>query len=185
MKLITHIITGLSGALLVSFIVNGYKVFLGSISIIMIMSLIHNGIIDYLGHYRRGKIFYRNAITHEVLNNIYLSILVGAFIFIAFGSVYKVHLVETIIYSITIGAIHLFTDLLTSAGIYVRGRSSIYRVKFRFSRRYDDPYLNGLAIAISGVLILYIINSSIASNSLNIDDILNLSNTLIEIYNPQ
>ncbi len=183
MKLSTHIITGLSVALVLSFIINKSEITIDHLSIAMILSFILNSTIDYIGHRRVGRYVFRSVATHEVLNNIYLSLIIGVVFYIALYNVYsKVKILEYVIYSIAIGLTHLILDYLTINGIYVRKGRSIYRVRSRISRRYDDYYLNGIASIFSSLVILIIIYISLFNGLNDLSAFATIPSNIVNIY---
>lgn len=145
MKLLTHVITSLSATLAVLYMSSLFNdVYV--VNAVFITSLTTNYLIDMLGHRNKS----RTALTHEVFNNVLISLITSLAIWVVLFS--KYHLIIAVITSLAISSTHLLMDLLTGY-IYIRGLNNNVR-KIRLSlRRYDDFLLNTIAIGISELII--------------------------------
>lgn len=143
MKLFSHIVAGIGmGSLVSLFSSNHHGAFLYTV----ILSFVINGAID-LGHTRIYGITIRSPSTHEVLNCIGLSLLLGSIIWIAIGDIYGVSFQESLIDSLLIAGSHLLGDLITRNGIYVRVGTNMLRISLS-SYKYNDPVANLIYILI-------------------------------------
>lgn len=175
MKLSSHIVAGIGLGSIASILSSNHY---GAFLYIVILSFAINSIID-LGHTRIRGVVARSPYTHEVLNCIAASMLIGVFIWIAIGGIYGVSLYESLLASLLISLSHLLGDLVTRGGIYVRVGMNMIRVSLS-SYRYDDPLINMLyAILLSLPLV---ISLPMISSSPGEMPWYSLISRLIEIY---
>lgn len=144
MKLLTHITVSLAVSSMTYAIV--YRD-ISVINSIFILSLIINYFIDVLGH-KHGC---RTVLTHEVINNLILSLAIAFTLWFTVLSQSQafVVLVTAVITSTT----HMLLDALTGY-IYVRGLYGMRRIRLSL-RRYDDYLLNTLAMGLA-LIIMFI-----------------------------
>jgi hypothetical protein len=114
----------------------------------VIVAVASNTIIDKLGHEIRGGIPRRSPLTHTPLRSIFWGILPGIPIIIFLNN--YIFLIPCLFS----GPSHLFLDIFTEKGIYVR-RNNRWK-RFYISRfRYDNKVLNGIASTL-GIIMLYL-----------------------------
>jgi len=144
LKLLTHVTTSLSITLMILYILSLFNdIYI--VNAVFITSLVTNYLIDALGHRNKR----RTALTHEVFNNLIISMITSLIVWITLFSKYR--LIIAVINSLAISSMHLLMDLLTGY-IYVRRLNDVYRIKLSL-RRYDDFLLNTIAMCISELII--------------------------------
>ncbi|GEM_PF-635434 len=109
---------------------------------VFILSLIINYVIDVLGH-KNGR---RTPLTHEVINNVLISLFIGLVIY-TFVSYTSLPVGVAVITSLNASLTHLLLDSLTG-GVYVISSGKLVRLTLH-GGRYDDFKLNMLVIALS------------------------------------
>ncbi len=130
-----------------------------------IISIIANVIIDRLGHKevftRYGQTPVRTPLTHTLPRSVLwgivsiIPILALLFLsnnlqfFVTIGNNYLI-----LIDGIIVGPSHMLLDVFTEKGIYVK-RNGKWRRYALAHYRYDNPFVNGLAIIV-GVLLLFL-----------------------------
>ncbi|MEM2203920.1 MAG: DUF1286 domain-containing protein [Sulfolobales archaeon] len=143
MRLFSHIVAGIGAGSIASMLYGNHY---GAFLYIVILSFVINIIID-LGHTRIRGIVIRSPYTHEALNSIVISILVGSIVWIAIGNLYGVSLHASLSASLLISGSHLLGDLITRGGIYVRIGANMLRISLA-DYSYKDPLANAIYVAI-------------------------------------
>ena len=111
-----------------------------SLAVAAVLSALINPAMDYLGH-ESGR---RVPRTHEPMHAAALGAAVGAAAGLALG----LHVAYCALAGAAVSLSHLLLDAFTEHGIYVR-RGGRYRRFALAHLRYNDPAANGLAAAIS------------------------------------
>jgi len=146
MKLLTHVLITFALGSLIAMTISRSVLVMNSVFII---SFLINYLIDLLGH-RGGR---RTSLTHELFNNLVISLTTGLLIhsLLNLPGPSTVALTTSLIASST----HLLLDSL-SGGIFVYSSNGLSRLTLS-SRSYDDYLLNTLVITTSVVLLVIIL----------------------------
>lgn len=144
MKLLTHIAVSLAVSSMTYAVIDRDVSIINSI---FILSLTINYVIDVLGH-KHGR---RTALTHEVISNLTLSLVIALILWFTIlkQSQVFVALATAVITSTT----HILLDAFTGY-IYIRDLHSIRKIRLS-PRRYDDYLLNTLAMGLA-LIIMFI-----------------------------
>lgn len=165
MKLQTHYVfsTGVITLFLSILFHNFYMNFF----IAVYFSVIGNFLIDKLGHKEmfteRGHIPVRTPLTHTYPRSVFWGVLLSIpLLFISYHYTHTLNHLHTLVYDIIPGIIvgpsHMFLDMFTEAGIYVKKDGRWKRFALAHYK-YNNPFINGLAIIV-GVILLFIAHSN-------------------------
>lgn len=145
--------TGLLSLLIPFLHLNPY----GGLIIASVISIISNSLIDYLGHEIKGKLVRRSPLTHTFFRSMLWGLLSSSFIFI-----YYILKGDITLYPLIMGLIsgpsHLFLDIFTERGIYVKKKGKWRRFALAHFR-YNNPIANSIAILLGFALIFVSINA--------------------------
>jgi len=150
MKLVTHYLftTGLL-SLIMSMFTPYYLVLSG------VVAIAGNLIIDGLGHKelqtRRGTIPTRTPLTHTYPRSVVWGLL-PSIPSLLLGYFLGYYLWWLAVASVLVGPSHMFLDMFTEAGVYVK-KGGKWRRYALAHFRYNDPFANGLA-ALAGIFML-------------------------------
>ncbi|MBP1357266.1 MAG: DUF1286 domain-containing protein [Sulfolobus sp.] len=172
MKLKTHYVfsTGLiSLVIALLFKISFYDDFVISI----LVSFLGNTIIDRLGHKevvtRFGELPVRTPLTHTFPRSVIWGLISTLPLFFSsyylyhygyyysydyYHSLFNVYTLALLIAGIIVGPSHMLLDVFTEKGIYVKKNGKWKRFAL-VHYKYDNPLVNGLAIAI-GAVMLYV-----------------------------
>nr|WP_229572535.1 DUF1286 domain-containing protein [Saccharolobus caldissimus] len=121
-------------------------------------SILGNSLIDRLGHRElltgRGYIPVRTPLTHTYARSVLWGLLPTVPLAFLIHYIYGYYgLMEVLFSGIIVGPTHMFLDMFTEAGVYVKKNGKWRRFALAHFR-YDNPLANGLAILL-GVLMLF------------------------------
>ncbi|MEZ0318555.1 MAG: DUF1286 domain-containing protein [Pyrobaculum sp.] len=128
-----------------------------ALALAVLLSALVNFLIDALGHERRGGAPRRTPTTHDPVNALILGAATGGFVGWALGQWLGPNLA---LHGVWAGAYvalgHLFLDLFTGHGIYIRSGGRYRRVVIG-GVRYDDKLANGSASLLGAALFVYVL----------------------------
>jgi len=145
MKLYTHYIftAGLLSLVFSLFHFDSYY----SLVFSFLISFLANTVIDGLGHEKRAGIPVRTPLTHTVPRSVVWGFIASfPFVFFFFHEYNFVsYLPALVISGLIVGPSHMFLDVFTERGIYVKKNGKWKRFALAHLK-YNDPFANGLAI---------------------------------------
>jgi len=151
-KMFTHIVTGFAVS---SALVIGITKSVWVLNVAFVSSLMINYLIDALGHSGRR----RTKLTHELLNNIVICLLLGMTLPLAVALTLGMNPLIALITSVCVGLTHLLLDAL-SGNIYIKLPKRTYVVKLGNSP-YNKYSLNTYFIILSEALLALVITAHI------------------------
>ncbi|BAB66941.1 hypothetical protein STK_18500 [Sulfurisphaera tokodaii str. 7] len=157
MKLRTHYVFSLGViSLVLVFLSNNFFV---SFFVAAYSSILGNSLIDKIGHRElltgRGYIPVRSPLTHTYPRSVLWGLLPTIPLIFLIHYMYGYYaLIEVLVSGVIVGPTHMFLDMFTEAGVYVKKRGRWRRFALAHYR-YDNPAVNGLAI-FAGFLLLLI-----------------------------
>lgn len=152
MKLSTHYVFTLG---LLTLISSMFLTFYSALSTSLFLSILGNLIIDRLGHEEKGFYIKRTPRTHTIPRSIAWGFIPSA-IGIAFSVLvgYYYLLIPLILSGLLVGPSHMFLDVFTEHGIYMKKKGRWHRFSLAHFR-YNNPAANGLAV-LAGLIMLLI-----------------------------
>lgn len=113
-----------------------------------LIAYIVNLALDRLGHVKRGAVYVRSPLTHDIcLSALWGLVISAAFTYASMLFNIQVYPIEAVLMGPIGGLSHMLLDSLTEEGVYVRRRGTWRRVSIAHFR-YNNPALNWLFTAI-------------------------------------
>ncbi|QIW24763.1 DUF1286 domain-containing protein [Sulfolobus sp. S-194] len=160
MKLRTHYVFSVGVlSFVLAFLSNGFFV---NFFIAAYSSVLGNSLIDGLGHReivtRGGYVPVRTPLTHTYPRSVLwglVTVLPIILLLYHYYTAVSLHILflQTIVAGVMVGPTHMFLDMFTESGIYVKKRGKWRRFALAHYR-YDNPFVNGLAIFTGFLLLL-------------------------------
>ncbi|BFI76640.1 DUF1286 domain-containing protein [Sulfurisphaera ohwakuensis] len=156
MKLRTHYVFSLGViSLVLVFLSNN---FFTNFFVAAYSSILGNSLIDKVGHREmltgRGYIPVRTPLTHTYPRSVLWGLLPTIPLAFLIHYIYGYYaLVEVLVSGIIVGPTHMFLDMFTEAGVYVKKNGKWRRFALAHYK-YDNPAVNGLAIFAGFILLL-------------------------------
>ncbi len=151
MKMLTHILSSFAlSSLICTLMFRSVWV----VNMAFLLSLTINYFVDVLGH-KNGR---RTPLTHEVLNNLMFSLIIGLLLhkLVLLPSI-PAHTATLIalITSVSSSVTHLALDMV-SGGVFINMPGGVVKLRL-CDRRYDDLMLNTLVLALSCLTIFAVL----------------------------